>query len=223
MRTYEEVKTGILNSKYSLMSRCQDAIDGGLNEFDERINRRVIQACQTYIENIDEVTTINIGATTNSLIRTIQKAYHHHLTDYWENFEKFASENIVGTIENGIERRARFNSTGECLKLGIGVGELSSCFKGKDPMNPETGDLFRNLINSNYGTNIPMAGVQKQALKDYEAVSFGTDQHAKDKAFVTLKEAQRDAGSLQNGGDYYLLATNQEYQAAKARLSGRNL
>ena len=212
MRTFEEFKSSILRAKHNLMSRCQYEIKAGrLDDDEERVRRMVIRNRQLYIDNIDEVTTINIGATTNSLIRTIQKAYQQHSTDYLENFERFATEYIVGIIDNGeIKRQSQFvNSSGNCNKLGIGVDELATCFKGKSPMDNESGDFFRQLINLNYGTNIPMAGVQEQLLKDWKTSVYyesGSDQKTKDTAFVKLREAQRESGLLQNGGDYYLLA-----------------
>lgn len=49
------------------------------------------------------------------------------------------------------------------------------------------------------------------------------DEIAKDEAYVRLAEVQRDSGKLKNGTDYYLLATNQQYQEAKARCSRKSL
>lgn len=224
MKTFEEKKEGILQSKKALIHRCsQELKNKGLKDFEKKALNMVIRDSQIYLDNIDEVTTINIGATTNSVINSIQTAYKHHLVDYWQDFKSFADKYIVGMTEDGNFKRGSFFAQHECYSLGIGIKELATCFEGRDPMKAEAGNLFRQLINANYGTNIPMEGVEQQALNDYGAVAFGSDPVAKDKAFVHLKEVQRDAGSLQNGGDYYLLVTNNEYQEAKTRLAGKKL
>lgn len=72
----------------------------------------------------------------------------------------------------------------------VGIGTYLLCFKGHDPMSDETGELFRQAINDNYGTNIPMSGVERQALKDYKIVEYGNDEIAKTQAFIHLKEIQ---------------------------------
>ena len=224
MRTYDDVKKGLLLEKKSLMNRCIQALEkGGVKDFEVVALNSVIGDCQEYIDNIDEVTTIEIGGTTNSIISGIQSAYKLYLNDYWQNFEKFADEYIIGLTPEGNFKNGSFFAQSQCYQLGIGISELASCFKGKDPMSNEAADDLKKLVNYSYGTNIPMAGVEQQALQEYQSVAFSFDQAAKDKAFVNLKEVQRDAGSLKNGGTFYLLATNQDYQEAKARLEQKNL
>ena len=69
------------------------------------------------------------------------------------------------------------------------------------------------------GTKIPMAGVEENALREWENAS----EENKEQAFVTLKEVQRDSGSLRNGNTFYTLSNNQSYQEAKAHISGRSI
>ena len=90
-------------------------------------------------------------------------------------------------------------------------------------MSDETCDFFRQFVNSKCGTNIPMSGTLEQAKKEYEEALMNGDEIAKDEAYVRLAEVQRDSGKLKNGADYYLLATNQQYQEAKARCSSKSL
>lgn len=223
MKTFEEIKESMKSNKIFIMQRAmQDLKNGGLRDFEEKAAKMTIQDCQSYIENIEEVATIEIGAETNSLIEAIQTAYKFHLTDYWQNFERFIDEYVLGLTPNGEPKNVAYFGKSQCLKLGVGISDLL-CFKGRSPMSSEACDLFKQIVNGNYGTNIPMSGVEQQALQDYEAVAFGDDEIAKAQAFIHLKEIQRDSGALRNGGTYYILAANQAYQDAKAMFTGRNL
>ena len=222
MRTFEEIQERMIASRNSIMQRAmQDLEKGGLKDWEERAAYITIQECQSNIENIGEVTTIEIGAETNSLIKAIQTAYRFHLTDYWQNFERFIDNYVSGLTPDGERRNGAYFGQSQCLELGVGINELL-CFKGRDPMNSETGDLFRQIVNANCGTNIPMSGVEQQALQEYESVAFGDDEIAKAQALIHLKEVQRDSGTLRNGGTYYTLATDQNYQDAKAICTGLN-
>lgn len=223
MRTFEEIQEMIKSHKTELIQRnMQKLAKGGLMDFEERAAKELIQKCQSYIENIEEVTTIEIGVETNSLITAIQNAYKIHLFDYWHNFEKFIDEYVTGLTSNGNLKNGTYFGQRQCYTLGVGIKELM-CFKGHDPMSSETCDLFRQIVNANYGTNIPMSGVEQQALQDFESVAFKDDEMAEAQALIHLKEVQRDSGTLRNGGTYYILATDQNYQDAKAMCMGRNL
>lgn len=222
MRTFEEIKETEKNTLMRLMQKSMQELEkGGLKDFEEQAAKQTIQESQRNIENIDELTTIEIGAVTNSLIKAIQTAYSFHSTDYWSDFERFIDKYVSGLTPEGNQKNGPYFAQSECYELGVGINELL-CFKGKDPMSGETGDLFRQIINTNYGTNIPMSGIEQQALQDFNAVAFGDDEIAKAKAFVHLREVQRDSGKLRNGlGSYHLLATDQDYQDAKAICAGK--
>lgn len=223
MRTFEELQEIIKANKISTLQRAKQALDkGDLEYFEKQTTNKIIQNCQSNIENIEEVTTIEIGAETNSLIKAIQDAYKIHLEEYWQDFERFAEEYVTGLTPDGKRKDGAYFGQSQCLELGIGIDELS-CFKGHDPMKGETGDLFKQVINTNYGTNIPMNGVEQQALEDYRTVAFGDDKTTKAQAFIHLREIQRDSGSLRNGVIYYTLATDKKYQEAKAICSEKKL
>ena len=223
MKTFDEVKAFVKAAQSTTMESAIEKLkNDDLKDFEERAYNSVVQNCQKNIENIEEVTTIEIGATTNSLIRSIQKAYQFHLEDYYQNFEGFIDDYVVGIAPDGSLKNGAYFGQAQCFELGIGVNELL-CFKGRNPMLDETGDLFRQTINANYGTNIPMASDAKQALQKYEAVAFGDDEEAKDQVFIHLKEVQRDSGILRNGGEYYILANDQAYQEAIERCSERSI
>lgn len=223
MKTFEEIQESIKATEVSIMQRAMQTLEeSGLEDYEERAANITIQECQSNIENIEEVATIEIGAETNALIKSIQTAYQFHLVDYWQDFERFVDKYVTGLTPDGKFKSGAYFGQSQCLTLGVGINELI-CFKGRNPMSGETEDLFRQIVNSNCGTNIPMSGVAQQALQDYESVAFGDDEMAKAQAFIHLKEVQRDSGLLRNGRSYYTLATDQNYQDAKAICTGRNL
>ncbi len=223
MRTFEAIQENLrANKTYIMHSAMSKLSKGGLKEWEEKAQNMIVEECQRNLENIGEVTTIEIGANTNAIIESVQKAYQLHTIDYWKNFEKFITDYVSGLSSEGKPVNGIYFSQSECLELGVSLNDLL-CFKGKNPMNEEVGDLFRQEVNVSYGTNIPMSSVEKQALQDYEAVAFGDDEVAKAKAYMHLKEVQRDAGKLKNGGIYYTLANDLEYQKAQDLCSGRNL
>ena len=223
MKTFGELKESGKANIIAIMQRAMQKLEkGDLRLNDETVQNMIIQECQSNIKNIDEVTTIEIGAQTNLLIKAIQTAYQCHLNDYWQNFERFINDYVTGLTPDGKPKNGLYFGQDQCLMLGVGINELL-CFKGRSPMDSESGDLFRQIVNANFGTNIPMSGVVQQAIQDYEAVAFGDDEIAKAQAFTHLKEVQRDSGLLKNGGIYYTLATDQIYQDAKAICTGKKL
>lgn len=209
MRNFEEMQKHVEANLTSAMQRCMDELKkDNLTEPMKKGISVAIQDFQKYIDNIEEVTTIAIGSQTNRLIQQIQKAYRLNLKDYYNNFEKFIDEYVVKS-DLGAE-------------LGVGVNELL-CFKGRDPLDEKTGDLLRQIVNTNCGTNIPMSGIEEQAIKEYNSTGF-TDEIASAKAFVQLKEIQRDSGTLNPGAmQYYPLATDQKYQEAKAICASKKI
>jgi len=205
------------------MQKAMQSLEhGGLSDLEANAAHKTIRNCQSNIENIDEVTAIEIGAETNSLINAIQAAYKIYLTEYWQDFEGFINNYVAGVTPDGERKSGAFYGQFQCMELGVGVNDLL-CFKGRDPMHDEAGDLFRQVINANYGTNIPMSGIEQQALQNYRAVAFGDDEMAKAQALMQLREIQRDSGTLRNGVIYYTLATDQSYQQAKDICSGKQL
>lgn len=220
MKTFEEIKDRTLAEYTSMRYRTEDRTtltplekEGCLRTIDE------------HIDNIDEVTTILIGSHANRIIHSIQEAYNKHLNDYFNNFERFLEEHITGFSPYDDKPSCTPTYDGaqiSCLYLSIGNADLA-WFKGHSPFEPEVCDLFRQHINNAYGTNIPMSGVLEQAKQDYDEVCYSGDQTAKDKTFVHWMEARRDSGDLLNGGTCYLLATNQEYQEAKARCAEKTI
>lgn len=221
MKTFEERKEEIKANQERIMQQAMEKIkNGNLNDWDEGVEKNIIIERQRNIENIDEVTTIDIGAETNSLIEQIKTQYEMHLVDYYQDFERFINEYIFGLNPDGKPKDRATSGKFLCMSLGVGANELL-CFKGKNPMKGETGDLFKQTVNHIYGTNIPMSDIENQAHQAYKEAAYSGDELEKAQAFMHLREIQRDAGKLKNGGSYHLLAYDQLYQEAKAICTGR--
>lgn len=223
MRTFEEFKERELYNLDSLKNKCiAELKEGGLKDVQEKVKKEIVQDCQTYIDHIDEVATIKIGDVTNSLIRAIQTAYKWQTHDYWTDFENFIDNNVIGLTSDGKMKSGLYYGQIQCYELGAGINDLL-CFKGRDPMDEKTCDLFRQYVNNNFGTHIPMSEEIEQALRDLREAELSEDPVAKDKAFIHFREVQRDAGNLIGSGKYFILETDQKYQDAKTRCSGRSI
>ena len=212
MKSFEKVQSDLI----AIGSMICSQKDGSDN------SNSIFKQLKDEIDNAEEITTIEIGASTNALIEAIKKAYRHYLYDYWHDFDKFMNEYIIGITPDGKYKSGTHYGTYECLLLGIGIEELS-CFRGKNPLCAGTCNFFRDIVNANFGTNIPMSGVEYQAMNNYKDVIFSNDTEAKDKALICLREVQRNSGSLKYDGEYHLLSTDKEYQDAKARCSGSHI
>ena len=82
---------------------------------------------------------------------------------------------------------------------------------------------MRQDVNEKLGTSIPMANEMHEAEVEYQAALDSGDKELENASLVHLKKVQRDSGKLRNGGKFYLLANDQQYQAAKAQTSGMSL
>lgn len=236
MRTFEEVKSQIEYVNRMLLQRSVEKLEndkkererptlGGkhnrLSTIDKSVAELMIQECQNVLENLEEATRIEIGAATNGLIRLMQERYQEFPDLYFELFDDFLEKNITGMDREG--NNVRYCAGVDlCMVLGVTNSELT-CFKDSNPMNSEVGDYFRQMINKNFGTTIPMNGELEKASQDYEFYYSGEDEVMKDQTFIKLKELQRDAGTLKNGPGYFLLGINSEYQEVKAKCTGRNI
>ena len=183
---------------------------------------RIADEILKYLNNLDEMTIIEIGASTNSLIDAISRAYNDHLTDYHNNFERFMDDYIIGITEDGQLKSGAFYAQRECAVLGITTDDLEA-IKGVAPNSEEVADILRQDVNEKLGTSIPMANEMYEAEVEYQAALDSGDKELENAALVHLKEVQRDSGKLRNGGKFYLLANDQDYQAAKAQTSGMSL
>ncbi len=219
MKTFEDVKESVKNHQEYCKRVARETLGKeNTSDFEKEVANSLLENAENNIEHLEEITTIEIGAETNSLIQAIQTAYKINLNEYWENFENFLDKYVVGITSDGHLKNGAYFGQSQCLKLGISRDDLS-CFKGKDPLQNEAADFFRQKINAQFGTTIPMSSEEKKAYDDYNEVVFGSDELAKEKAFVQLKEIQRDSGTLRNGNTYYILSTNEAYKNAKASLS----
>lgn len=216
MKTFEEIKKKVFDSESQGLRVTNAMIEKARLENDkllEAAGKRSIETIHTSLDNIDECTAIYIGSCTNHLIESIKKAHDIYTLEYYKDFDAFLKKYILASGAG-----AFIDAQSYCLHLGVGIKELQ-CFKGCDPNKDEPGDLFRQIINVNYGTNIPMAADLRYVKQEELATSEN------DKDLVYGKEILRDAGDerVYRNGLFYPLAVDQEYQEAKARISGKTI
>lgn len=225
MKTFEGFKADALE----LEEHTRDYVAGllskeGLKENEIRGYTQALNDQKNKIKNIDELAVIKLGATTNNLIDVIKQEYRRHITEYWGSFEKFITDYIIGKTPDG-HTKPGSNAAGreDCEILGITLEDLM-CFKGHDPLSDEMCDAFRQYININFGSNIPLSSAVKKVQEDYDAVLFEADSAAKDEIYVRFQEIARDSGAKKSDSvTYHFLADNKYYQAAKARCAERNI
>ena len=92
------------------------------------------------------------------------------------------------------------------------MGDLL-CMKGFNPIIDEVDNIFRQYVNNNLGTNIPMAEEVRQAEAEWNKVPYDDN----DKEFVHLCEVFHSAGVYHDFyfSDYMILSINEEYLQAK--------
>ena len=219
MKSFEEIKAGVRMNIEAILQRYESKIAGGLTDSTEAaIANNVIKNCQTYLDNLNEIALIEIGFVTNSLIQAIQTAYNIHLQEYNQDIDGFMNRYITGFTPDGKPRPGSFLGQSQCLQLGISVAELSSCFRGISPMNNESGNKLRQMVNVSCNTKIPTKEELDQARREYES-ALRDEEEKRNKALMHFREMQRDAGLLRNGGMYYPLTVDPIYQEAKKKVS----
>lgn len=225
MKTFEGFKADAL----ALEEHTRDYVAGllskdGLKEHEIRGYTQALNEQKNKIKNIDELAVIKLGATTNNLIDVIKHEYKRHITEYWGNFEKFITDHIIGKTPDG-HFIPGSNAAGrdDCKILGITLEDLM-CFKGHDPLSDEICDTFRQYININFGSNIPLSSVVRKAKEDYHALPIDAEQAVKDDVYIRAQEIARDSGTKRSDSvTYHFLADNKYYQEAKERSVKRNI
>ena len=234
MRTFEEVQDGIVYELLNKISSTENRINSG--EVDSNAIPPTRDYCKKWknaIENSEEATKGKIGTCTNDIIKEMQKLCEEDMHSYFQNFDSLISRKLL-TLDNfgncvnpenwnkvfgeerGIGRVSR-----QVSSLGIEFKDLL-CFKGRDPHSAEACDSFKNLVNQNFGTTIPMTGEVKMAKEAYDSIPV-TDSYAKAEAFIRMKEMERDEDGYSMTNDLCtILSTNQAYLDAKALCGGRN-
>lgn len=234
MRTFEEVQDDIVVELLNNISSAEDRINSG------KINSNVIHYTRDYckkwenaIENSEEATKGKIGTCTNDIIKEMQKLYKDDMRSYFQNFDSLISRKLLALDNSG--NRVNLKNWGKVFGeerdigrvfrqasyLGIEFKDLL-CFKGRDPYSAEACDSFKNLINQNFGTTIPMTGEVKMAEEAYDSIPV-TDSYAKAEAFIKMKEMERDEGGYSIANSVCtILSTDQAYLDAKALCGGRS-
>ncbi len=210
MRTFEEVKDN-LKSQISAILK----VTIGEIEYDKMYNKKQyekdqttkiigVQKMQSYLDNIDEVTIIRIGNDVNRIIEQFQNTIKTNPLNIYNNF--------YSTVQSWYMYSPIVL---ELHELDLKLSDFE-CFR---TMNyTEAVNKFIELMNVNFGTNIPLPGAVDEALNEYYEK---TDEHEKAQAFMRLRELQRDSGLLEHAGDFTLLNNDKAYQQAKEICSSK--
>lgn len=202
MKTFEDVKKYIMSVELRTISDYQKDLDKpvGSSSTDKAMHtlwQKQVQEAQHKIDNIDEVTTIEIGRQVNSFINLLIDS---------------TLRSRAGNLTDAEDFKIRFMLNRYVLFLGITKEDVQRCKRPYTQTIFE--DAFRQRVNTIMGTNIPMAGVVEKAYREYE----NANEENKDQAYVTWKELQRDSGQLDG-----LLSDDQCYQEAKSRIHERSI
>ena len=120
MKTFEEIKSDITKFNIRLLTEYQEKLNQpGISEFDQIVANKVVTNAQRNLDNIDEVTTINIGSEVNGLIKQIQYAFSKDGSDYFNQFDKFMEKWVLGEYDKNGNKKPGPAATGyvQCLQV----------------------------------------------------------------------------------------------------------
>lgn len=227
MRTFEDVEKNVVARLSDRIKEKEQEINSG--KLDSGVaywNNEFCKQWASGIENSEESAKIEIGKDTNDIIKEMQFLQARYLREYYEKFDSlirekmFALDNNMRPIETG---KWAENCIGrvhnQIYRLGIKFEDLL-CFKG-NPNLAEAGDLFRDSVNQNFGTTIPMTGELEAAEQTYKEADAGSYEEAE--AYVKCCEMKRDAGLMVDNIDrYFTLNADQKYLDAKELCGSRS-
>lgn len=227
MRTFEDVEKNIVARLSDRIKEKEQEINSGDLTSDAIYwNEEFCKQWASGIENSEESAKIEIGKDTNDIIKEMQFLQDRYLHEYYGNFDSLIREKMFA-LDNNM-RPIDFNKwAGNCIgrvydqitRLGIKFEDLL-CFKG-NPNLAEAGDLFRDSVNQNFGTTIPMTGELEAAKQAYYEADVGS--YEKAEAYVKCCEMKRDAGLMIDNIDrYFTLNANQKYLDAKELCGSRS-
>ena len=227
MRTFEDVEKNIVARLSDRIKEKEQEINSG--KLDSGVaywNNEFCKQWASGIENSEESAKIEIVKDTNDIIKEMQFLQDRYLHEYYGNFDSlirekmFALDNNMRPIETKKWAENHIGRVHDQIdRLGIKFEDLL-CFKG-NPNLAEAGDLFRDSVNKNFGTTIPMTGELEAAEQTYKETSFGSDENAE--AYVKCCEMKRDAGLMVDNIDrYFTLNADQKYLDAKELCGSRS-
>ena len=219
MRTFTEIQEYMKSSRERIIREQLKEIEErtDLTQADIDAKKSMVENRQRELAYIEEVTTIEIGASTNELLEALRRVYEFNfgVQEYWQNFDKFINDCVLG------KKYGHSPCQMYCLELGIGMNELS-CLKGIDPKSVEAEKMLKSVVNVNLATNIPLNEEVEKAYQEYISTPQD-DERAYYEAYIRWQELKRDSGRLLYSGVYHTLADDLEYQKAKEICSNRSL
>ena len=165
------------------------------------IAQSILHSSEDVLDNIEDATIIEIGYLTNTILKQIENKFNQDSNSYYLDFECF----ITSLIDNS-----------NAIKTGLGLSlEDFTCFKGKLPTDPLVQDLFKQNINNQFKTNIPLNEEVQKTREAWQSAP-DDDEYAKALAFINLRDMQKNNGNLKTGPSTYVFLTNNPaYQKAK--------
>lgn len=216
MKTFDEVKKRITQQKYAIVDRFTKILaDPNLTIEQINANENVKNIVLDDIENIDIITNMRIGRAINDTIEFVKK-YALKDSSYYENFDKFVNNYMLGLAETGDRYIAPAVD-----ELGMTKEDFEECFKGKNINNPGFGDELRQKANRFYGTSIPMEEEYKMLKSTdprYLKVEI-EDENERNKAIMHWFDGIIASGICV---DSQILKAP-DYQEAKKNLEGRSI
>lgn len=228
MRTFEDVEKNVVARLSDRIKEKEQEINSG--KLDSGVaywNNEFCKQWASGIENSEESAKIEIGKDTNDIIKEMKFLQDMYFHQYYEKFDSLIREKMFA-LDNNMRPIDHKEWSKNCIgrvqdqiyRLGIKFEDLL-CFKGSANLS-EAGDLFRNLVNQNFGTTIPMTGELEAAEQTYSEADF--DSYEQAEAYVKCCEMKRDAGLMVDSASdfYYTLNTDQRYLDAKELCGSRS-
>jgi len=207
MKTYDEMK--IEHTKW-LMHRIESLKSDILTTEDSSRKKGLewaLEAMKKELENIDEYTMYQIGNAVYEMLRDLE-------TYYKTEKRTFDLQDLDKGIKNSflIDRvcaRAR--------EMDISLDKLDYYFRNQIPTEKATKDRFIQMVNTNFGTNIPLTGELEELKKEFDEMHI--DDPERDKKLVELIEMRSRAGRTHSF--YTIPSLDENYLAAKERIAAK--
>jgi len=158
MKTFDEIKEGCTKRLKEEIKRLEKEI---INTEDQDVKRTIMMSIESRkikLNNIDEYTAYYIGSKANNIL--------FYLKEYYNNSQQLLDidEGAEQMLEDDLEYCIRL-ACSEASELGITAETFNNYFINKDPNKKEDCDEFIQMVNNNYGTNIPLTGELEKAEK----------------------------------------------------------
>ena len=222
MKTFNDIRNSLVVSFEGKIDELKNTNDDSVSQFKTPL---LIDRYKNYIDNIDEITEIEIGAIVKYIIEKVKEACSRFPTQFFSHFK----EPVALCLEKNKKAVEDVYTI-----LDISLDDLAEYFQGKNPSDKEVQDQFIEFVNFTLGTRIPKIGVEEEAMSRYlnllkssthDSSSVGEQQTSVDIAcaYCYLKDIQIASGTAKLGGVYSYRASDKEYLQHKEFLTSIGL